>query len=362
MAHTAFTRGMRKALALSADEQAIMGPLKGFHHDTYVFPLTLPGAEGAGGRWKCREPRDGLFWFDRRCFPSEAQVIAAVGPRVRRIPGFINVGDVRLQRFVEGDTLGASCPADDPVPDRYVRHIMELFGELVLLRPWNLYLKPGCKPEDRVREGDTKRFLQRLVSFVQRGVYASHRDEFGVLFASLGVGEETFRRLYALGDGMAARPFCLLHADLHRENLIVDLRNELWVIDWELAMFGDPLYDLATHLYLMRYPEEQERRVIDLWTATVESGLPGSSRGAERDLSRLLDFKRAQSVFTDVIRAALHLKATPDVGTARADELTKAVRKTRHVLDQAAKPLGIVPVPEEGEIRTALEQWLDGSG
>lgn len=69
-------------------------------------------------------------------------------------------------------------------------------------------------------------------------------------------------------------------------------------------MLGDPLYDLATHLYLMRFPADQHRRVIRDWCRVVEHIRPGSSRGWEHDLPLILDFKRAQSVFTDVIRVS----------------------------------------------------------
>lgn len=49
------------------------------------------------------------------------------------------------------------------------------------------------------------------------------------------------------------RPRKLLHGDLHSKNFVVDRSGHLWTIDWELALVGDPLYDLATHLHLMGY-------------------------------------------------------------------------------------------------------------
>ncbi|MHC5262870.1 phosphotransferase family protein [Streptomyces sp. UC4497] len=359
MVQTAPTRGLRKALALSADERAIEGPLKGFHHETYVLPLNRPPAGGTGqGRWKCREPREGLFWFDRRCFASEEELIEALGSRVTRVPGLIKVGDVRLQRFVEGSTLGSLHAAGTRVPQRLVEAVMGLFEELVTIRPGDLSLKRRYEDEHGVEDGDTEVFLQHLVRFVQQDVYAAHRDTFGGLFNALGVDEGSFDSLYKLIQGVKARPFGLLHADLHRENLVVDSLGELWVIDWELAMFGDPLHDLATHLHLMRYPCEQEREVVGRWRSSVERARPGSSRGLEEDLPKLLGYKRAQSVFTDVIRTGLRLRAVSERGARRTQVLTRSARKVYGVLKAAAEPLGLADVPSAEAVGDVFLDWV----
>ncbi|MER5440522.1 phosphotransferase [Streptomyces sp. NPDC002790] len=352
---------MRKALELSSDEQAIEGPLKGFHHETYVLPLNRPPAGEGQGRWKCREPREGLFWFDRRCFMSEEELIEALASRVTRIPGLIKVDDIRLQRFVEGRTLGNLYAAGTAVPHRLVADLMVLFQELSAIRPQDLPIERRCDGDKGVVDGDTEVFLQRLVRFVQEDVYASHQDAFGDLFEALGVGEESFDSLHKLVQGTQERPFSLLHADLHRENLIVDSLGKLWFIDWELAMFGDPIYDLATHLYLMRYPAKQEREVITWWRSSVERVRPHSSRGLEEDLPKLLGYKRAQSVFTDVIRAGLRLDAVPHGHAMGSETLARSARKVSAVLGAAAEPLGLTDVPSAQKVAGVLAGWLSGS-
>ncbi|MFH1527357.1 MAG: aminoglycoside phosphotransferase family protein [Bacteroidota bacterium] len=37
----------------------------------------------------------------------------------------------------------------------------------------------------------------------------------------------------------------LLHRDLKLSNLLVDKKSRVWIVDWENAILGDPLYDLA---------------------------------------------------------------------------------------------------------------------
>ncbi|MBG0854275.1 aminoglycoside phosphotransferase family protein [Streptomyces spinoverrucosus] len=342
------------AVEVSGDSSVVEGPLQGYHHETYVIPLP-----GTTGRWKCREPRSNLEWFDRRCFASEEQLLTALAGRIPKIPDIIEVGGFRLQRFIEGHTLGTLHRSGHPVPDVVFRQIAEFFGQLVDVGPETLLVKRRCKREDRPEDGDTEGFLERLVCFTEERVYEENLKVFEGLFGALGLDEESFKRLRKHVSGLRLRPFSLLHADLHRENFIVDSRERLWTIDWELAMVGDPLYDLATHLYLMRYPKWQEHQMAVQWRAAVEKVRPGASNGMERDLALLIDYKRAQSVFTDVIRVALALDAEPDVDRRR---LGQAGLKLRKILAAAAVPLGLESVPGVQRIATALMRWHRAHG
>ncbi|MFD5815213.1 phosphotransferase family protein [Streptomyces sp. NPDC127038] len=332
---------------------AVEGPIRGYHHETYVCPL--PGGTGKGerGRWKCREPLPGLLWFDRRCFASEEELLGALDGRITGIPELIRVGSTGLQRFIEGKTLGALYTSGSEIPSSFTDQIVSLFGQLARIGPDSLDAARTCTPADRPREGDSAGFLERLILFTEERVYRHNMPGFEVLFRGLGLDAVSFAPLRERASRLTDRPFCLLHADLHRENLVVDGEERLWTIDWELAMFGDPLYDLATHLYLMRYPADQESRLIEQWCEAVESVTPGSSAGWEADLPRLLAYKRAQSVFTDVIRTALSLteERTVDEGL-----LVQAGDRLQKVLSAATEPLGIeAPTPES--VTAALGRW-----
>ncbi|MET9410502.1 aminoglycoside phosphotransferase family protein [Streptomyces sp. NPDC002935] len=340
---------------MSGDVGAVEGPLHGYHHETYVFPL--PGGTGLTepGRGKCREPRPGLLWFDRRCFASEEQLLRALEGRIEGIPDLIQADTVSLQRFIEGKTLGTLYGSGSEIPPSIVGQIVSLFRQLARIRPDSLAADRTCKSVDRAAEGDTSGFLERLILFTEERVYQRNMPGFKGLFYDLGLDGVSFTRLRGHVSGLTRRPFCLLHADLHRENFVVDAEDRLWTIDWELALFGDPLYDLATHLYLMRYPEDQEKRMIRDWCAAVESVAPGSSAGWKGDLPKLLAYKRAQSVFTDVIRTALPLAAQP---TVDGSLLAHASGKIRKVLSAAEEPLGFT-TPTAEHITASLEKWHD---
>ncbi|MGW3097260.1 phosphotransferase family protein [Streptomyces sp. NPDC001102] len=341
-----------RAVEVSGDPTGIEGPLHGYHHETYVFPLS-GGASPAGVRWKCREPRPKLLWFDRRCFTSEEQLLRALAGRIDRIPDVIDVGDIGLQRFIEGQTLGSLHASGEAIPMPVLDQIIFLFEQLAGVTVQELSVDRRCVEADRPADRNTRGFIERLVHFTEEKVYKKNIRVFGELFQELGVEDSSFDRLRFRVSMLTGRPFSLLHADLHRENFIIDRQQRLWTIDWELAMVGDPLYDLATHLYLMRYPEEQSKWVEKLWAEAVDEIRPGSSEGLARDLPVLLDFKRAQSVYTDVIREALALGAGEDAEA----ELDQAGWKLQAILAAAAEPLGLDPVPSQGKIMAALRRW-----
>ncbi|GGW77170.1 phosphotransferase [Streptomyces caelestis] len=334
---------------MSGDPNLVQGPLKGYHHETYV--LALPGGTGTV---KVREPRSEILWFDRRCFRSEEELLRALQGHISRVPGIVDVAGMALQGFIEGRTLGEQRRPGRRVPDAVLDQIVDLFRETVRITPDMLSVERRCEDRDRAEDGDSAGFLERLIVFVEEQVYRKNHTAFAGLFRALGITGESFTLLRKHVLGLQERPFCLLHADLHRENFVLDPKDRLWVIDWELAMLGDPLYDLATHLYLMRYPGDQESRMVRAWCDLAERIRPGSSAGWERDLPLILGFKRAQSVFTDVIRVSLSLREDAGFNWVA---LPVAAGKLQKILAAAAQPLGLARVPGRPQIMAALIRW-----
>lgn len=316
----------------------IDGPLKGHHRLWHVVtPDDEPTADR--GRLKVEEPREGALWFDRRSFLSEGEVLLRlleIG--VPRIPPVLRAGSPApvILSFIEGDPLNELAPAGTAVHPDLVDQITQVFSALARVCPktvdgWGIDTKDVKPP------ADSAQFLQNLIRFTRHEVYEERRREFGHLFDRLGISAAPLApraRLASAASQLTDRPFCLLHGDLHRANFIVDASYGLWTIDWELATLGDPLYDLATHLYLMRYPAEQEREVTEQWRATVEKELPGAAAGLDADLPRYLAFKRVQSVYTDVVRHAIKIRACETPGE-RKEQLKAGAKAVRDALVRA---------------------------
>ncbi|MEV6547644.1 phosphotransferase [Streptomyces sp. NPDC051597] len=375
-----------KAAGLSRDgDRGVTGPLQGHHHEAYA--IVLPPGNPLGAeytRGKLRERRENLFWFDRRTFASEDALLMALRGRVSRIPHCAEFTEgLFLQGFIEGRTLPRARCGLGRLSRRHMIQLGVFFRELAAVEHGKLSLEllpekqygPGGGPPPPVRDGDSAGFLGRLIDFTQFQVYGKHVAEFGALFDSLGVSAMSLQGLRERAARLTERPFSLVHGDLHRRNLIVDAAGDLWFIDWELAMIGDPLYELATHLHLMDYPECDARRVKNVWREAVGAARPGACEGWERDLPHLLAFKRAQSVYTDVIRTAAALlvgagalalvagvvAGPPGViagpGPSRL-RLARAAGRIQRVLAAAKEALGLPEVPSRARIRTAYADWL----
>ncbi len=331
--------------------------LRGNHRVWHILRPT--GDLAALGPLKAGRLRSGVHRFDPRCFDSEEDLLvelALLG--VDHIPPVYRLAteDLLVHGYIEGEVLSALRPPGTPLNDTHLDQLVERFGGLATIPPTALELMHSC-PRAR-RPHHSRDFMRGLVRFTRRHVYAVHRPELHGLFAALRIDPRVLAAdggLARAADRLTDRPFCLLHGDLHRDNLIVaQADGALWTIDWELAMLGDPVYDLATHLHLMRYPRAQEFQMVTRWADIMDERLPGATRGLDHDLPRYLAYKRVQSVFTDVIRQALEVRRTPPGRLPQ--QLARTARTVNSVLRAAAEPLGLGRVPSPRSVERAYAQ------
>lgn len=107
-------------------------------------------------------------------------------------------------------------------------------------------------------------------------------------------------RLHALIDDMKQRQACLVHGDFSPKNVLVDESQEqCWVIDFEVAHYGDPSFDLAfllTHLLLksLHRPADSAaydacaRAFVSTYTACVSPDLVPDMPHVARHVGALL--------------------------------------------------------------------------
>lgn len=306
-------------------------------------------------------PQSGVFRYDRRCFASEEDLLVFLADRIPRIPRVIDPDpELPVHTFIKGRTLGRLSGERGRVDILYVDQIMDLFESLARIDTHEITLERVCGHERREhRWGDSNFFYRGLLEFIRASAYETEVTPFRALLADFGVSRKLLRDLERRSRGLTDRPFALLHGDLHRENMIVDADKNLWTIDWELARIGDPLYELATHLYLMRYPEDQERVVVDRWKIRMEAAHEGAADGADADLPHYLAFKRVQSAHTDLMRAGLRLAFLAD----GSPELPRAAAAAADVIVGVLKAVegdGLSlgrPAPSVGEAQDALLAW-----
>lgn len=332
----------------------------GHHNINHVVPLgwslaVLLGTMPFRARVKCRMPRETVEVVPR-IWPSEPELLAVVSRHLKEVPRCLrDFGDWSLHSYRAGQALSDLVP-EGSIGEPLMRSFAEFFARAAAVPEDELPPRPRGWPES----GRSEEFLQWLVDFTEHRVHAPNRRRFDSLFSAVGVRPDA---LAAFRDDperprLTPRPFCLLHTDVHRANVVVD-RKQLAVIDWELAMYGDPLHDLAVHVVRMDYEKDEQTRVKELWAEAMErAGHADMTAGMTVDLPVYLDFEYAQSVFPDIMRAALDLTALP--GAPDLADYAGAAARVCRAVRRAAEPLKLVSVPDEGVAEKALREWYEG--
>ncbi|MEU3843852.1 aminoglycoside phosphotransferase family protein [Streptomyces sp. NPDC028635] len=353
-------RETRTALLQRHIERAVRGrgeTLSGHHNTNHVLRCGVVPALLLGtvpfAPLKYRVPRETVEVVPR-LWPREGDVLRVVCRYLPEVPRCLAVldGDHSLHAYRRGTVLSERNPRGR-VGEDLMRQFARFFARLTRIPAGRLLPLPANWPAD----GDGDGFLRRLAAFTEERVHRPHRDRFGALFDALGIPEDAMTRFAHGRHRLARRPFVLLHTDVHRANVVVR-RNRITVIDWELASFGDPLHDLATHVVRMGYDKEEQARMTALWAeAMTAADRPDLTAGLHDDLGIYLAFEYAQSVYPDVLRAALALP--PD---ATADDLRTAAHRIGRALGRAREPLRLMDVPGEPGITEALRDWHRGHG
>ncbi|MFF3487597.1 phosphotransferase [Streptomyces sp. NPDC002701] len=334
-----------------------VGVMSGGHHNrNYVLPLSEAMARRVG-----REPGTNVTVRIRRpevvpvvirTWEHESEILAAIGDALPHVPQCLAQQDgSAVHSYVEGVPLSTVCPNGKPVDSMLIGALADLLAQMSRVRREALPRLPADWP---FNDKDSQAFLRTLAHLADRQIRQPNWTAFGGLFAALGIPDDALVRLAERVPAMARRPYSLLHADLHRDNVIVTYRGEppLICVDWELATYGDPLHDLATHLVRMRYPDFQWDEVIDSWATAIQDTRPMAVNGLARDLRHYVAFERAQSVYPDVMRAAQSLEYSLD-----QNSLVQATASVTRALRAAADPLRLVRVPDEAEVERVLVRW-----
>jgi aminoglycoside phosphotransferase (APT) family kinase protein/tetratricopeptide (TPR) repeat protein len=240
-----------------------------------------------------RIPIAGADGMDLRIW-SEHEVLAALeshldsAPRLRfssATPAF------QVHEFVEGTLLDDSAPRGVRVPGFVLDDVVTLLRQLADVPHNELPPAPDHWPAD----GDTAGFARRL-SDVTAEVYETFREAYAPVFARLGIPDAPLAPIR--WDSLASRPFVLVHSDIHRKNMILADGRTVF-LDWELALWGDPVYELAVHLHKMAYFPDERDSVLREWQRVMPREL---LRQWEPDLATYLSHERVKSSVVDTVR------------------------------------------------------------
>ncbi|EFG64908.1 phosphotransferase [Streptomyces sp. SPB074] len=117
----------------------------------------------------------------------------------------------------------------------------------------------------------------------------------------------------------------LLHGDLNPWNLVRLPGDDLALIDWELALTGDPLHELIRHLHLAPARPSLRARMVTRWSRALS---PDRTAGWEDDAPLYTHIERLRSAYLDLDRIVM--------GSALdAPNVARAVRRYGRTLTAA---------------------------
>jgi hypothetical protein len=310
---------------------------RGFHNASYLMAADVDGRVNI-----LRERRKAPLLVPR-IWQDEAKVLKCLERAGMPLaPRLLSVEDGGLLRltYLQGES---------PAPEPAVRAMIGGCFEAIVSVPWKLMPK---LPYDWPQDEDSSGFIEWLARFAEDEIDLGVRKEIGTLLEDLGIHEGVMTGFRERLPVLTPRPFALLHSDLHRNNLVLGPDGILRIIDWEHAMVGDPVHELAVHLRRSAFPPSQWRAVTEKWRNAVSSVNIAFARGFDRDLRHYLAFEQAQSVFPDVLRAARSLGAEVEAPTLR-----RAVERIGLALSAAAEPLKLQQIPDAARIEQVLRRW-----
>lgn len=247
------------------------------------------------------------------------------------VPGLLALGD-------DGDPAGpfavhtyvgqgdGSAPPEHPVDGLRPHEADDLVDQLCELTRVDYR---GLDPT-ATDDGFYELLTDRLVRMVESLPDKSRRlaEEYGL------PGPERLGRIlsrYRTGP----RTPTLLHGDLHAWNLVRlnEERFALSLIDWELAMVGDPLYDLVRHHHLTRADRVVQDHMLRRWEGTLSVD---HTRDWQRDRPTYERLETVRSAYVDLDR----LVTRTDLEAPNVDRAVASVKRT---LAAALTKLGLAP-------------------
>ncbi|WP_275463208.1 phosphotransferase family protein [Streptomyces noursei] len=303
------------------------------------------GLDTPEGRVNVRIPLPGADVMDVRLWREE-EVLAAVSPYVDHAPELRHVSReprFQVQGFIDGRLLDGFSPRGSAVPDHVLDDVVGLLVQLTAIPSGKLPALPDGWPAP----GDSTGFGRRLSALTRR-IHTDHLAEYGEVFAAFGFPADPLIGTEERWTELTSRPFSALHADLHRKNMIVS-GGVTWFLDWELALWGDPAYELAIHLHKMDYPADQREALVARWLRAMPTGC---TVGWRRDMAAYLRHERLKSAVVDTVRYSKQLATPgtdPEFGAFLVSRLAKKVNAAR-------RDWGVVSDVTTEDIRAGLRR------
>jgi len=275
--------------------------MSGFYNDNFKFSHNEK-------EYVLRTPIVGQPLMDLRCLP-EPLIMKTLRDHYPKInaPRLIHTLTAQEKSFCvytyeQGDSLEEYCPDASHIPDWV---LLELVSQISTLHKYNpVVLNDLARIQQWGKDADG--FYHYLINFVTLLIHELYQKHHA-LYESLRLPHDVVRCVLGEEEFLDKRTCVLCHCDIHRKNILIDpATKHLTIIDWELSLVADPIYDIATHLHRMHYPRKQEDLFINTYNRIMGFYRGGGLLKKQIDIYRRIE--RIKSAYVDCVRVASYLK------------------------------------------------------
>ena len=208
--------------------------------------------------------------------------------------------EFQVHDFIEGTLVDHLYPPGQKISEPYIEQIASFYKKLAGL---NIDVT-DMVAHDWPQKGPMLTFFEKLLE-TSWLIYDNHQATHKNIYQFLNIPDDPFSYFLREAAKLTARPWRLIHADIHRGNMIEREDGKLIIIDWELALYGDLLYCIAAHLHRCRYFPEEKALIAE----AIYKKLPENFQtNYMKDLDFYLSYEALKSIITDTVRFPQLLK------------------------------------------------------
>ncbi len=254
---------------------------------------------------------------------DEARILQAArtaGVRVPKVLWQESEPPFQVHEFLNGTIVNEVAPRGTELPTTFIE---EVVSALVLLGDVQSAML------DASGESTGTDFLRSLINR-ERRIYQWCRSGMPQIYQWLRLPDDPFEIVFVEAGRLNCRPFRLCHGDIERRNCLI-YDGEIAFLDWELALWADPLWDLSIHVTRTQYLGAEAQRFLEL----VQNRLPAVAlSGLMPDMDVYARYEYLRAAVNDTYRyvAGVMTNSTQQTATELAYELEWKFRLAAEVV------------------------------
>ncbi len=188
------------------------------------------------------------------CLIPESKVIEILQKYDIQVPKLVYKDDeCNIQEYISGDVLSDVYEDYTDMDKNFIDQIVDQICYMSNLQDEELQQYSKWK--------DNKSFFQFQCQNTEK-VFLTYYDELSELYKNFNINKDIMKPLYNKSYKIDNnRKMSVIHGDRNKKNVVIN-NNEVVYIDWEQACMGDIAYDIAFHIYQMKYTKSDEEYFI----------------------------------------------------------------------------------------------------